>query len=72
MKHYRALISVPITVANDNAAYKKAFTYAAQLQHDNCVVGHVETLFEVEPDRMDPSRVLIINEWLYAQVPEHK
>jgi hypothetical protein len=46
-KYYRALISIPISAASDSAAMDTAVKHAHSLMEDHCVIGHVESVFEV-------------------------
>ena len=68
MKHYRALISVPISANSDDHAWTQAVKYAHSLMDDNCVVGHVEQVAECENGSLTTNRVVYRDSGLTKQI----
>jgi hypothetical protein len=66
MKSYRAIISVPIEAADDDAAYQQAVEYAHSLLHPDgtSVAGHLESLAECERGQLLAQRAV----WLEAKL----
>ena len=50
MTSYRAIISIPIETDNDDKAFALAVRHAHKLTHMGIVIGHVESVGEVQPD----------------------
>jgi hypothetical protein len=70
MKHYRALISVPIAASSDADALTLANEQAARLRHDHgAVAGHVELVGELREDLMTISRVVNADAMFLRQLP---
>jgi hypothetical protein len=71
-KHYRAMISVPITADTDEAAEHQAAVYANSLAApgSNVIVGHLELVTEVDGGLMSPPvRVVTEDPSFRRQVP---
>jgi hypothetical protein len=69
-KHYRALISMPITAENDDEALDRAGAYASSLllPGGKTIGGHVERLAEVAPGSLETKRVVIEEEGFMTQL----
>jgi hypothetical protein len=72
MKNYRAIISVPIQAADDDAAYRQAAKHAHSLRHPGSVVvaGHLESLAECSPGQLRAQRKVMLDPHLKRQIPE--
>lgn len=70
MRHYRAMISVPITAESDEAA-EEATAWFADLfrSRGGPVLGHVELVTEVTWGGMWPVRVIAELPGFRAQIP---
>lgn len=64
MRHYRALISVPIQARSDDEAQDQAAGWADLIRH-----GHVELVTEVEPGELAPSRLVDESPGFRNQIP---
>lgn len=64
MRHYRALISVPINAHSDEDAQDQAAGWADLISH-----GHVELVTEVEPGELAPLRLVDESPGFRNQIP---
>lgn len=64
MKHYRALISIPVQAESDDEAQDLAERRAADIAE-----GHLELLGAVEEGQMQIRRVVSADPWLARQLP---
>jgi hypothetical protein len=70
MKHYRALLSIPIEANSDDDALTVANEHAASVRHpDGAIAGHVEVVGETRNDQMEIIRVVNADPWLLRQLP---
>ena len=71
MKHYRALISIPISASSDDAARTAAEQQAASLLDStgSGVMGQVELIGETGDDEMEIIRPVWADGWLQRQLP---
>ncbi len=63
-RHYRALISVPITAKDDDDAVRAGGEYAGSLQD-----AHLELLGELPRDAMEIARVVLAEPHFIRQLP---
>jgi hypothetical protein len=71
-RHYRALISVPITADDDEQARTIGTEHAHSLVHPgdtNVVAGHLEFLGELVGDSMEIARVVWADPAFRRQLP---
>lgn len=70
MKHYRALISIPIVANSDDDPLTLANEQAASVRHpDGAIAGHVELVGEARIHQMEIIRVVNADPWLLRQLP---
>jgi hypothetical protein len=70
-RRYRALLSVPITAANDEEAVRIGAEYAEALLHPGGagIAGHLELVGEVRGDVMAIARVVDADPLFLRQLP---
>lgn len=70
-RHYRALMSVPISAPTDQAAFDVAADYAASLMHPGgqVIAGHVELVGEVVEYGLEIHRVVYEDSGLRTTLP---
>ncbi len=71
MKHYRALLSIPVEARSDDDAVRAADEHAASLLHPGggAAVGHVEFVGEVAEGQMEVTRVITADPLFLRQLP---